>query len=54
MTRIISPGSSDPIGTSTGAPNAWARALGFSEDIKGIAAIAIPAPPVTKVATVRK
>jgi hypothetical protein len=54
ITRIISPGSSEESGTSTGAPSAWARALGFNEDRNGIAARTMPAPPVTAVATVKK
>src|SRR5690606_13108209 len=54
ITRTISPGSSDASGTSTGAPRAWARALGLKETRNGIEARAMPTPPVTAVATVKK
>src|SRR5512143_303026 len=38
----------------TGPPNAWARALGLNDDTKGTAVATTPAPPVTRVATVKK
>ena len=53
-TLTISPGSSDPNGTSTGAPRALALALGLNDYKNGTAAKAIPAEPVTAVAIVRK
>ena len=40
--------------TSTGAPSALARALGFQEARKGAIANAAPTAPVATVATVRK
>ncbi|HJR71437.1 MAG TPA: hypothetical protein VKA43_15455 [Gammaproteobacteria bacterium] len=40
--------------TVTGAPSAWARALGLKDATNGTAVAIAPAPPVTTVATVKK
>jgi len=50
----MAPGSSLEMSTSTGAPIALARALGFHEARKGTATNAAPTAPVAMVATVRK
>src|SRR5436190_1855220 len=50
----MAPGSSLLMSNWTGPPRAWARALGLNDDTKGTAVPTTPAPPVTRVATVRK
>jgi hypothetical protein len=49
----MAPGSILLMSTSTGAPSAYARALGFQEARNGTAAKAAPTTPVATVATVR-
>jgi hypothetical protein len=50
---IMAPGSTLLMSTSTGAPSAFARALGRHEARNGAAAKAAPTMPVAVVATVR-
>ena len=52
--RKSAPGSSLLMSCVTGAPKAWARALGLKEATNGMAVAMAPAPPVTTVATVKK
>ena len=47
-TLSSAPVSSLLMSTSTGAPNAWARALGFQEETNGTAVNEAPTPPVTR------
>src|SRR5688572_8346581 len=54
LTLTTAPGSSLLMSCSTGAPSAWARALGLQEARNGTAVMAAPAMPVTVVATSRK